>query len=59
LIFVAEVAAQNINSKYFMIKVDPSKMDKGDDAKKNFKRLTTILDQLLQKIYASADLCPT
>jgi hypothetical protein len=41
------------------MEVDPSKMDKGDDAKKNFKRLTTILDQLLQKIYASADLCPT
>jgi hypothetical protein len=39
--------------------VDPARLDKGEDAKKNFKFLMSVLSSLLDRLYNSADECPT
>jgi hypothetical protein len=41
------------------LEIDPSKLDKGEDPKKNFKRLVTVLEEFLDRLYASIDECPT
>lgn len=38
--------------------LDPSKLDKTDDAKKNWKALSKMLDSLLERIFNSAEHCP-
>lgn len=39
--------------------IDSSKVEKGEDVKKNWKYTQKILDNLLSKIYSSVDQCPS
>jgi hypothetical protein len=45
--------------QFVCFQFDATKLEKGEDPKKNFKRLISVLDTFLEGLYASIDQCPT
>jgi hypothetical protein len=60
--YLQEVVHETVDELYETkksVEVDPNRMEKGEDPKKNLKYLMKILNSLLNKLYLSADDCPT
>jgi hypothetical protein len=61
--YLQSVASDTVDELYSETKksceVDPMKLDKGDDPKKNFKFLQKILQRLIARLYETVDECPT